>query len=176
MNSPCHIPEGSVESYISWITPVNQKRHLGIAATGFFCCALLSSVRCPAKRYMTWNNLLIASEIIKLLFLFRTQCSFRKRKRNFISFSSVVQLTPLPYWILSKLLAIYLVPEISRTESSVNACQSWYDHLLDFFFPLGFLHYLTFSELPLTSAFTEFSLLHLHCQIGFSVWFLEIEK
>lgn len=109
------------------------------------------------------------SEIIKLLFLFRIQCSFRKMKYNLISFSIVVQLALLPYQTLLKLLATYSVPEINRTESSVNACQGRYDHPLDFFFHLAFLHYLTFSELPATSAFTEFSLIHLHCQTGFSV-------
>lgn len=59
-------------------------------------------------------------------------------KYNLISFSIVVQLAPLPYWSLLKLLATYSVPEINRTESSVNACQGRYDHPLDFF-PLGFL-------------------------------------
>lgn len=118
---------------------MNQKRQLGIAATGSFCYALLSSVRALAERYVIWSYLLIASARIKLLFIFRIQCSFRKMKHKFISFSSVVQLTPLPYWLLSKLLAIYSVPQISRTESSVNACQSQYDHPLDFFSPFGFL-------------------------------------
>lgn len=117
-----------------------------------------------------------SSEIIKLIYLFRIQCFFRKMKCYLVSFSIVVRLAPLPYWTLLKLLTIYSVPEINRTESSVSACQGRYDHPLDFFFHLAFLHYLTFSELPATSAFTEFSLIHLHCQTGFYVWLLETEK
>lgn len=80
-----------------------------------------------------------SSEIIKLTYLFRIQCSFRKMKSHLVSFSIVVQLSRLPYWTLLKLLTIYAVPEINRTESSVSACQGRYDHPLDFFFPLGFL-------------------------------------
>lgn len=102
---------------------------------------------------MTWDYLLIVFVIAKWLFLFRIQCSFRKMKHKFISFNSVVQLIPFPYWVLSKLLTIYSVPERSRTESSVNACQSQYDHLLDFFFPLGFLILPNFQWTPFNICF-----------------------
>lgn len=117
---------------------MNQKRHLGIAARSF-CYALLSPVRALAQRYMTWYYLLIASEIIKWLFLFRLQCSFRKMKQVYFvqPCCTTYSLTLLDtIKITSHLFSFW-----DKQNWKLSQCMSepiWSSARF-FFFPLGFL-------------------------------------